>query len=476
MIDFAFPGELGSFEQAGPTSPGQAEAPPNHQYSQGRRFQVRGNVVQYLGWEFVISQNAVGPSFCDITYLGESIAFELALAAATALYSGRFAYPSGSQYEDAGLGLGGTFYPLLPGVDCPQSALFLNYSSINFGSTVNIAPNAICLFEQDLAIASMRHTDNYWIEGQQSTALVVRSITTLENYDYIVSISFHLDGTIETDVKLSGYLQAGRYQSVQDNEFGTQVAPQIMGMLHDHFILWKVDLDVLNATNGLTRYSAAYRRHPENPYLPPSKLQRSVVETEILSEMQALYDDNLQNPSLNVFQSLQLNDYGHRRSYALRLRTEATPQIPSVLEFFPAYSWLTHNMFVTVLKDDENEPIEYFFEQVAPDQPVVDFRTFYQNNETVLGQDLVAWVVTGGLHFPSTEDLPVTVTPGRGSGFILSPVNFFDRTAMLRLGQRIRYDRSEDLTELLLTEDSLHLQDCLQDHDQPIFLDPMTWN
>uniref|UniRef100_A0A673V4P7 Amine oxidase n=1 Tax=Suricata suricatta TaxID=37032 RepID=A0A673V4P7_SURSU len=48
-----------------------------------------------------------------------------------------------------------------------------------------------------------------------------------------------------------------------------------------------------------------------------------------------------------------------------------------------------------------------------PWTPTVDFSDFI-NNETIAGQDLVAWVTAGFLHIPHAEDVPNTVTVGNG--------------------------------------------------------------
>lgn len=41
-------------------------------------------------------------------------------------------------------------------------------------------------------------------------------------------------------------------------------------------------------------------------------------------------------------------------------------------------------------------------------------------------KDLVAWVTTGFLHIPHSEDIPNTVTVGNGGGVLLRPHNYFD--------------------------------------------------
>jgi len=66
------------------------------------------------------------------------------------------------------------------------------------------------------------------------------------------------------------------------------------------------------------------------------------------------------------------------------------------------------------------------FNQNAPSEPHVDFNKFLADNESIVNQDLVAWVTVGLLHIPHSEDVPNTATVGTSAGFLLRPFNYFD--------------------------------------------------
>ena len=69
---------------------------------------------------------------------------------------------------------------------CPTYATYLNTSSYGFTK-----PNSICLFEFDADYPIQRH-------GYQSNTkniyLVVRTVTTVGNYDYMLTYEFYMDG------------------------------------------------------------------------------------------------------------------------------------------------------------------------------------------------------------------------------------------------------------------------------------------
>lgn len=66
------------------------------------------------------------------------------------------------------------------------------------------------------------------------------------------------------------------------------------------------------------------------------------------------------------------------------------------------------------------------------------------NNETLLGEDLVAWVTASFLHIPHAEDVPNTVTVGNSVGFLLRPYNFFDEDPSIFSPGNIYFERDED--------------------------------
>jgi primary-amine oxidase len=147
---------------------------------------------------------------------------------------------------------------MMNGYDCPVDALYLPARVHTvFGSSKRL--NAICVFERDSGRPLSRHTG--WMEDEMGVRspslsklallpayirwhlakavkgfeLVIRSISTVGNYDYLFDYTFQLDGSIEIRLSASGYLQAGVWDSEQ-SEYGHPVRDTSMGSLHDHVI------------------------------------------------------------------------------------------------------------------------------------------------------------------------------------------------------------------------------------------------
>ena len=65
--------------------------------------------------------------------------------------------------------------------------------------------------------------------------------------------------------------------------------------------------------------------------------------------------------------------------------------------------------------------IFFFFQS-----PQVDFRQYLLDNDSILNEDLVAWVTVGMMHVPHSEDLPNTATAANSVNFFIRPFNYFD--------------------------------------------------
>jgi len=187
--------------------------------------------------------------------------------------------------------MGGTVRPLLVGYDCPAHAAYLP-ATIHEAGGSSTREKAICVFERDTGMALSRHSGwmknefgvssstgatfyrriesseteltlpsflTFLFQAVKGYELIVRSISTVGNYDYVFQTTFMLDGTIEirgellcsisllsrcdltsssflfqpTPVSASGYLQGTVYTADQA-AFGTRIRESSMGSLHDH--------------------------------------------------------------------------------------------------------------------------------------------------------------------------------------------------------------------------------------------------
>src|SRR5262249_2896846 len=94
-------------------------------------------------------------------------------------------------------------------------------------------------------------------------------IATVANYDYSFHWIFRQDASLEFVAELSGVIltksvdartcqvcsgkagQVGVIEPVGDERFGTLVAPQLLGVNHQHFINMRLDFDIDGVQNSV---------------------------------------------------------------------------------------------------------------------------------------------------------------------------------------------------------------------------------
>jgi primary-amine oxidase len=91
------------------------------------------------------------------------------------------------------------------------------------------------------------------VSVSRNTYLVVRSVSTMGNYDYTVDYTFFLDGTIEVKVRASGYILGAFTNARKENQFGYRVDKAAATAIHDHVLNFKADFDLLSTSNTFFR-------------------------------------------------------------------------------------------------------------------------------------------------------------------------------------------------------------------------------
>lgn len=73
--------------------------------------------------------------------------------------------------------------------------------------------------------------------------LVIRSVSTLLNYDYVWDMIFHPSGALEVRFHATGYISSA-FLFGAARKYGNQVGEHTLGTVHTHSAHFKVDLDV----------------------------------------------------------------------------------------------------------------------------------------------------------------------------------------------------------------------------------------
>ncbi|MBA0754801.1 hypothetical protein Gogos_020129 [Gossypium gossypioides] len=125
-----------------------------------------------------------------------------------------------------------------------------------------VQPNMICLFECYASDIGWRHSENllndFLIrETRPKVTLIAHMAASMGNYNYIFDWEFQTDGLISVKVGLSRMLMVkgsshwSLYQVPnQDAMSGPLISDNVIGVVHDPFITFHLDMDIDGANNS----------------------------------------------------------------------------------------------------------------------------------------------------------------------------------------------------------------------------------
>ncbi|XP_066499109.1 retina-specific copper amine oxidase [Hoplias malabaricus] len=401
---------------------------PQVSYLQGKRFSVKNNQVIYMDWSFAFGLSALtGMRVFDVRFRGQRIAYEISVQEAMSVYGSLTPGMVLTKFLDSSIGIGRFAHELVRGVDCPHVATYVDvYRYIDTNVTQRFH-NAICVFEYDVGRPLRRHFSDFFHNsygGLPNSALYFRTITAIGNYDYIWDFIFYQSGSVEARVHATGYISSS-YKVDGSLRYGHQVAENVLGNIHTHFVNFKVDLDILGVRNNFLVKDMAFEE-VSLPWTNERKVKVPyLVENQLRTEKAAALRHGAKTPRYLHVASNQTNRWGHQRSYRLQITSFAGDHLPETEPEERSMSWARYKVAITKHRDEEPTSSSLYGQNYMW-EPVVDFSKYVENDENIENQDLVAWVTAGFLHIPHAEDIPNTVTVGNGGGVLLRPHNYFD--------------------------------------------------
>ncbi|XP_055645696.1 membrane primary amine oxidase-like isoform X1 [Falco biarmicus] len=236
----------GDFSSMKPRAPSAALFPLQYE-PQGPRYSVRDNRVLFQAWSFAFGMSVHrGLRLFDIRHKGERVAYEISVQEALSVYGSNCPGGMSTRYMDGSFGIGHYTSPLVRGVDCPYLATYRDVHYLAHSQVSRVSKSALCIFEQNLGSPLRRHYSNLqslYYGGLVNSALVIRSIATIGNYDYVWDFIFYQNGAIEGKVQATGYASSS-FLHGDGLRYGNRVWEHTLGTVHTHSINYKVDLDV----------------------------------------------------------------------------------------------------------------------------------------------------------------------------------------------------------------------------------------
>ncbi len=331
---------------------------------------------------------------------------------------------------DAGeWGLGRMANSLREGCDCLGEIRYLDVVLASEQGDPYTVEQAICVHEEDYGILWKHHdmhggTD----EVRRSRRLVVNFVATVGNYEYAFAWYLYLDGNVQLEVKLTGIVSPMAIApGAPVDEYANVIAPGVAAPHHQHLFSARLDLDVDGPVNSVYEIEAEpVPPGPDNPWGNAFRQSSTLLATERAARRDVHAPTSR---AWKVVNSDRTNGLGQPVAYKL-VPTMATPTLlasPSSSVAARA-GFATHTLWVTPYRRDERRAAGDYPNQheggdglprwTAADRPIAD-------------TDVVLWYTFGVTHFVRPEDWPVM--PVEYTGFLLSPVGFFDRNPALDL-------------------------------------------
>lgn len=328
----------------------------------GKRYSIKDQAVTSDNWKFSFGISPThGPQLYNIRYKDDLIVYELGLQEVCVFYSSTEPFGMFANTFDSIVMIGRYVKTLVPGVDCPSHATFIDATFMSETSNTPVTnKKAICVFEHNTGSplrrhhAPTEHPSGYY-EGAPNVVLILRVIATLANYDYLFDFMFYQNGVIETKVTASGII-ASSYKSAGP-KYGFQVNEQALGTLHNHFFNFKVDLDIGGPQNSYSTYNVEVDEVPNNfskANSPSNWFQEKIVKVDYATEREAAYKFDFNKPKYHVFYNENnLDKYGNPRAYRLLPKGLAKKVMPDGVGNEPGAPWMRYQMAVTQRKESE---------------------------------------------------------------------------------------------------------------------------
>lgn len=334
-------------------------------------------------------------------------------------------------YMDIGeYGFGLLSSALTPGIDCPADATFLG-ATINDDAGAPIEmPNIMCVFERPTGNPVWRHAEmiDASYEGRPEVELVVRTVPTVGNYDYVMDWVFTQRGELDIRVGATG-MDATKGVVTQsmtdptaaaDTATGALLAPGIVGVYHDHYISFRLDLDVDGPVNSFVREAIVQKA------VDAGTPRRSIwtLEPVAMATEGPVEEGHHGAPEVwKIINPEKRTGLGYHPGYQIEAHHSATSRLDP--EDWPqkraAFSGAP--LWITAYADNERHAAGAYPNQSTGGDGLP---AFVRDGQPIENTDIVAWYTMGFHHVTRPEDWPVLST--KWHEMKLRPLGFFDRS------------------------------------------------
>lgn len=394
---------------------------------EGPSFTLKGRRIEWHKWSVRVGFNArEAVTLHDIRFDGRPIVYRASMAEMVVPYGtpdkGHFRK---NVFDIGEYGLGKLCNALKLGCDCLGTIQYLDGVLNTMTGEIMTLENAICIHEEDDGLA-WKHWDfrTDRTEVRRARRLVISCICTVGNYEYALYWYLHVDGAIKFEVKATGIINTAACIPGQPGPYGTEVAPGVMGHIHQHIFCARLDMAVDGDANSVVECNTqADPPGPANPYGNAFREVQTVLETDTGRRA-----DPASHRYWKITNTEKTNHVGTPVAYKLEPSHTVTPFVAPDSPSGKRAGFVQNHAWFTAFDADERYPAGEYMNHSDGTAGVPDFAA---RGRSLVQADVVLWHVFGLHHQPRPEDFPVQ--PCIRTGFSLLPSGFFNANPAIDL-------------------------------------------
>ncbi|OCT45081.1 Copper amine oxidase 1 [Cladophialophora carrionii] len=423
---------------------------------EGPSFTTHGNLIRWEKWHIRVGFNyREGLTLHDVRYDGHSLFYRLSLSEMFVPYGDpRAPYARKAAFDLGNDGAGCNANNLQLGCDCLGHIKYFDGWHVTSGGDAIKIPNAVCCHEIDDGIL-WKHTNFRTAHAVvvRSRVLVLQTIITVSNYEYIFAFYFGMDASLQYEVRATGIVSTVPIPVGESVPFGTTVAPGVMAPYHQHLFCLRIDPAVGGWRNSLV----VEESHPlpvdddndgdaqrgghttiPNPFRIGYTTRHKIIDQECgldldhtVNRVFKIVNEAVLNPITGTPIGYKLSPY-----YSQLLLADASSYHAKRSEFAAHAVWLTRyhddELFASgnhTMQSLGGEGIASWIDGrrngCSSSSSSSSSSPSSSSSSNVRNEDIVVWHTFGSTHNPRVEDWPVMPCEKMAVG--LKPVNFFTR-------------------------------------------------
>lgn len=316
------------------------------------------------------------------------------------------------------------------GCDCLGLIKYFNGWLSNENGEPVETKNVICMHEQDFGIG-WKHT-NHRTQGvgiTRARILVLQSIITVGNYEYIFAWHFWQNGNVELETRSTGILSTQLIDPGKTSEWGNVVSPGVMAANHQHLFCLRIDpmLDGINNTVIWEDSIPIPESEEENPHGNAWRIVKTPFSISGFADANPFANRCFKIVNEDVRNRISGNPVGYKLiPQPCQLLIASKDSVVRKRARFAE-----HHIWVTQYRDGELwAGGKWTNQSLVEKDGVFDYAS---RNDDVQKRDLVLWHTFGMTHNPRVEDFPVM--PVEISTISFKPADFFERNPAIDVPQ-----------------------------------------